>query len=87
MKAVVYKGKNRVTVQEVGPAVRSVRKGDRVVLECACGFCFNCIRGYTNACLTANPEGMTAGYGYAGMGPTGAARPNTSGFRSPISTA
>ena len=35
----------------------------------ACGFCFNCSRGYTNACLTANPEAPTAGYGYAGMGP------------------
>jgi len=58
-------------VREVGQGVFSVRKGDRVVLpfNVACGFCFNCARGYTNACLTANPEGATAGYGYAGMGP------------------
>ena len=58
-------------VEEVGPAVRQIKKGDRVVLpfNVACGFCFNCSRGYTNACLIANPEGATAGYGYAGMGP------------------
>jgi len=35
----------------------------------ACGFCFNCHRGYTNACLTMNPESASAAYGYAGMGP------------------
>ena len=34
-----------------------------------CGSCFNCSRGYTNACLTLNPDGVGAGYGYAGMGP------------------
>ena len=67
----VFGHENMGTIEEAGPAVRSVRKGDRVVLpfNVACGFCFNCTRGYTNACLTANPQGMTAGYGYAGMGP------------------
>lgn len=58
-------------IQEVGDAVSSIKKGDRVVLpfNIACGFCFNCHRGNTHACLTMNPEGASAAYGYAGMGP------------------
>ena len=58
-------------IDEVGDAVRSIKRGDRVVLpfNIACGFCFNCHRGYTNACLTMNPDAAGAGYGYAGMGP------------------
>jgi threonine dehydrogenase-like Zn-dependent dehydrogenase len=41
-------------IDQVGGAVKSIKKGDRVVLpfNIACGFCFNCHRGYTNACLT-----------------------------------
>jgi len=35
----------------------------------ACGYCFNCHRGYTQACLTTNPDSPSAAYGYAGMGP------------------
>jgi glutathione-independent formaldehyde dehydrogenase len=67
----VFGHENMGIVEEVGPAVRDIRTGDRVVLpfNVACGFCFNCTRGYTNSCLTANPEGTSAGYGYAGMGP------------------
>lgn len=67
----VFGHENMGIVEDIGPAVVSIKKGDRVVLpfNVACGFCFNCSRGYTNACLTANPEGATAGYGYAGMGP------------------
>lgn len=58
-------------VEEVGPGVVSIWPGDRVVLpfNIACGFCFNCSRGYTNACLTTNPKGHGGGYGYSGMGP------------------
>jgi glutathione-independent formaldehyde dehydrogenase len=58
-------------IDQVGEAVESIKEGDRVVLpfNIACGYCFNCHRGYTNACLTMNPEGTSAGYGYAGMGP------------------
>ena len=58
-------------IQEVGEAVQSIKKGDRVVLpfNIACGFCFNCHRGHTEACLTMNPEAPHAAYGYAGMGP------------------
>jgi glutathione-independent formaldehyde dehydrogenase len=67
----VFGHENMGVVQEVGPGVVSIRKGDRVVLpfNIGCGFCFNCERGYTNACLTANPDAATAGYGYANMGP------------------
>lgn len=58
-------------IDEVGEAVRSLKKGDRVVLpfNIACGYCHNCHQGFTNACLTMNPEAPSAAYGYAGMGP------------------
>jgi glutathione-independent formaldehyde dehydrogenase len=58
-------------VIEVGNAVNRVKVGDWVCLpfNVACGFCKNCERGFTNACLTTNPGHVGAGYGYAGMGP------------------
>lgn len=58
-------------VEEVGDSVQQIKIGDRVVLpfNIGCGLCFNCVRGFTNACLTVNPDGVGAGYGYAGMGP------------------
>lgn len=58
-------------IEEVGKGVRSIRAGDRVVLpfNIACGACFNCNRGYWNACLTMNEQAPHAGFGYAGMGP------------------
>ncbi|MFT3774009.1 MAG: glutathione-independent formaldehyde dehydrogenase [Minicystis sp.] len=58
-------------VQEVGPEVTKVRKGDRVVMpfNISCGKCFNCVRGYTAACLSVNPESHGGAYGYVGMGP------------------
>ncbi len=67
----VFGHENMGIVEEVGKSVLSIKKGDRVVLpfNISCGFCFNCVRGYYNACLTANPDGAGAGYGYAGMGP------------------
>lgn len=45
-------------IEEVGDAVTSFKKGDRVVVtfNIACGHCFNCIRGFTSACLTVNPD-------------------------------
>ncbi|MGW7486948.1 glutathione-independent formaldehyde dehydrogenase [Streptomyces sp. NPDC054786] len=59
-------------VVEVGPAVSEVRTGDWVVLpfNIACGFCQQCERGYTNYCLTMQPEPGMAGaaYGFAEMG-------------------
>ena len=77
----VEKGKilgheNLGEVVEVGKAVETVRKGDKVVLpfNVACGFCANCERGLTGYCLTcADPSVMPgmagAAYGFAGMGP------------------
>ena len=67
-------------IEEVGGAVESIKKGDRVVLpfNIACGYCFNCHRGHTEACLTMNPEEPHAAYGYAGMGPYQGGRQNSS---------
>jgi glutathione-independent formaldehyde dehydrogenase len=58
-------------VEKVGDAVDTIKVGDRVVMpfNIACGTCYNCTRGYTNACLTMNPNGAGAAYGYVDMGP------------------
>jgi glutathione-independent formaldehyde dehydrogenase len=62
---------NMGVIDEIGAAVTNLKVGDRVVMpfNIACGTCFNCTRGFTSACLATNPEGVSAGYGYAGMGP------------------
>ncbi len=58
-------------VKEVGDGVHSIKVGDRVVLpfNIGCGYCFNCVRQFTSACLVTNPEHAGAGYGYADLGP------------------
>ena len=59
-------------VEGVGDGVKLIKEGDRVVMpfNVACGtWCYNCIRGYSNACLTMNPNGIGAAYGYPRMGP------------------
>jgi glutathione-independent formaldehyde dehydrogenase len=63
-------------VVEVGKAVDTVKKGDKVVLpfNVGCGFCANCERGLTGYCITcADPSVMPgmagAAYGFADMGP------------------
>ncbi|SDS44556.1 Alcohol dehydrogenase GroES-associated [Friedmanniella luteola] len=60
-------------VVEVGPGVDKVKVGERVVLpfNISCGFCKNCERGFTNYCLTTQPDPQLAGaaYGFADMGP------------------
>ncbi len=57
-------------VEEVGSAVASIKKGDRVVVptHICCGFCYNCVRGYSASCLMTNPGSAGAAYGYPGMG-------------------
>jgi glutathione-independent formaldehyde dehydrogenase len=62
---------NMGVIEEVGSAVVSLRRGDRVVLpfNISCGSCLNCTRGFYNFCLVANPEAPQAAYGYSGMGP------------------
>lgn len=58
-------------VIEIGKSVSRVKKGDLVCLpfNISCGYCENCERGYTSACLTVNPGKAGGAYGYAGMGP------------------
>ncbi len=64
---------NMGEVIEVGNGVDKVKIGDRVVLpfNISCGFCENCERGFTNYCLTTQPDPAAAGaaYGFAAMGP------------------
>ena len=57
-------------IAECGPAVKSLKVGDAACIpfNASCGFCKNCERGLTGACLTLNPGSPGAGYGYAGMG-------------------
>ncbi len=70
-RGMVFGHENLGIVEEVGPGVVSVKKGERVVMpfNVACGFCFNCVRGYTGFCLTVNPGSAGGAYGYVGMGP------------------
>ena len=58
-------------VIEIGNAVDRIKVSDMVCLpfNVACGFCRNCERGYTSACLTTNPGSAGAAYGYADAGP------------------
>jgi threonine dehydrogenase-like Zn-dependent dehydrogenase len=50
-------------VEEVGKAVRNLRKGDRVVVPSTvgCGSCVYCRAGYHSQCNVANPGGPDAG--------------------------
>ncbi|MFB3764514.1 MAG: glutathione-independent formaldehyde dehydrogenase [Methanotrichaceae archaeon] len=58
-------------VEKVGDSVVSIKEGDRVVMtfNIACGYCFNCVRGFTSACLTANAKQPGGAFGYANLGP------------------
>jgi threonine dehydrogenase-like Zn-dependent dehydrogenase len=57
------------TVEEVGASVRSLRRGDRVVVpfNISCGSCFYCRRGLFGDCEASNPMShMASGvYGYS----------------------
>ena len=68
---IVFGHENMGTVVEAGPGVASVKKGDRVVMpfNVACGFCKNCLAGWTGFCLTVNPGFGGGAYGYVSMGP------------------
>jgi glutathione-independent formaldehyde dehydrogenase len=70
-KGTVLGHENMGVIEQVGSSVKSLHPGDRVVIpfNIACGSCFNCARGATHACLYANPDAPSAGYGYSGMGP------------------
>ncbi|MGN6677534.1 MAG: glutathione-independent formaldehyde dehydrogenase [Streptosporangiaceae bacterium] len=69
----VFGHENLGTVEDVGSGVVSLKVGDRVVMpfNVACGFCKNCVAGYTGFCLTVNPGFAGGAYGYVAMGPYG----------------
>lgn len=68
---IVFGHENMGVVEEVGPGVASLKKGDRVSIpfNVACGFCKNCLAGKTGFCLTVNPGFGGGAYGYVSMGP------------------
>ena len=55
-------------VEELGPDVRNLEVGDRVVIPStiACGFCVYCRAGYYAQCDNANPNGPAAGTAFFG---------------------
>ena len=57
-------------VEKAGPDVVNVRVGDRVTVptHICCGFCPNCVHGYSAQCLTTNPGKAGGAYGYPFMG-------------------
>jgi threonine dehydrogenase-like Zn-dependent dehydrogenase len=59
-------------VVEVGPAVRNLQRGDRVVVPftIACGNCFFCKRQFWSLCDNSNPNAWMAEklYGYSASG-------------------
>ena len=68
---IVFGHENMGIIQEVGSAVKQRKVGDRVVLpfNVACGFCKNCLNGFTGFCVTVNPGFAGGAYGYVAMGP------------------
>jgi S-(hydroxymethyl)glutathione dehydrogenase / alcohol dehydrogenase len=51
-------------VEEVGPEVTKVKKGDRVIIpfNVSCGECFFCNHGLTSQCDNSNPHGESGAY-------------------------
>lgn len=68
---ITFGHENMGIIAEVGPGVTSLKEGDRVVMpfNVACGFCTNCVEGFTGYCLTVNPGFPGGAYGYVAMGP------------------
>jgi S-(hydroxymethyl)glutathione dehydrogenase / alcohol dehydrogenase len=56
-------------IEEVGPSVRSLKRGDRVMVpfNVYCGSCFFCARGLYSNCHNVNPNATAVGgiYGYS----------------------
>jgi glutathione-independent formaldehyde dehydrogenase len=57
-------------IVETGTAVERLQVGDRVCVpfNIGCGHCRNCERGRTAFCLTMNPQGVGAAFGFYGLG-------------------
>lgn len=55
-------------IEEVGPDVRNLRPGDRIVVPSTlgCGFCAYCRAGYYAQCDNINPNGPQAGTAFFG---------------------
>ena len=70
---IVFGHENLGIIEEVGPGVKERKVGDRVVMpfNVACGFCKNCLGGFTGFCTTVNPGFAGGAYGYVAMGPWG----------------
>ena len=68
---IVFGHENMGVIEEVGPGVKERKVGDRVVMpfNVACGFCKNCLGGFTGFCTTVNPGFAGGAYGYVAMGP------------------
>ena len=68
---IVFGHENMGVIQEVGAAVKDRKVGDRVVMpfNVACGYCKNCLGGFTGFCVTVNPGFAGGAYGYVAMGP------------------
>ncbi|MGP3983352.1 glutathione-independent formaldehyde dehydrogenase [Streptomyces sp. KR80] len=68
---IVFGHENMGIIEDCGEGVTSLKKGDRVVMpfNVACGFCKNCLDGFTGFCLTVNPGFAGGAYGYVAMGP------------------
>ena len=68
---IVFGHENMGVIEEIGPGVKERKVGDRVVMpfNVACGFCKNCLGGFTGFCTTVNPGFAGGAYGYVAMGP------------------
>lgn len=62
-------------VEESGPGVRSVRRGDRVLAACTtgCGLCASCRGGLFSGCSVTTAAGSQNVFGYSGALPGGQA--------------
>lgn len=67
----VFGHENMGIVEELGPGVTLLKKGDRIVLpfNVADGRCRNCEEGKTAFCTGVNPGFAGGAYGYVAMGP------------------
>ncbi|KAJ3539556.1 hypothetical protein NM688_g6345 [Phlebia brevispora] len=68
---IVFGHENMGIVDEIGPGVALLKKGDRVVMpfNVACGHCLNCEEGRSAFCTEVNPGFAGGAYGYVAMGP------------------
>ena len=62
---IVFGHENMGVIEEIGSAVKDRKVGDRVVMpfNVACGFCKNCLGGFTGFCTTVIPGFAGGAYG------------------------